>query len=1000
MTRNNINLFLFLLCAALPAITGLRIQNACAEVIPTCNLSVSFDLQKNTLSGTAEIIFTDSSEIVVSTGALSIISADFNGHSVEYNKKEGAMRLKGSGKLVIRYVGIFRRERTKNENLENAGVVQGGLIDTEGISLTGNWYPSVKGLAYYRLAAVVPHDFTAISEADEITYKETRAGREYSFYFPHPLNGIDLVAGRYREVRGEIGDIKIYAYFFPEDASLAGTYVEYARKYFEMYNKLLVPYPYKRFSVVENFLPTGYSMPTFTLLGSEVVRLPFIVKTSLGHEITHQWFGNYVYADFSRGNWLEAVTSYLSDHLYQEQQGKGWEYRKKILTDYQSYVSPQKEFPLKDFRERTDFASAAIGYGKGAMLFHMLHNLAGEEAFYRSLRVLIEKNKFRDATWDDVRRSFESEYGKDLKWFFTQWLDLKGVPSIEGREVRRLVLGGTPSASFKLLQRGQVYKLKIPLKIMAGKKEAARQTIYSEQEKQYFEVPAGEDPETLVLDGDYDVMRRLREDEFPPVISRLLGDEKRFIVYSEEEKGIYEDLISVFRAEGFIPREVTSLKDEDIRTSSLLILGYQSPVLKRLFGEVEKPAAGFVLTVRNNPLNSAKVVAFANGSTKEEVGLAVRKIFHYGQFTTIRFERGENVKKETAETDRGMIFDLVEPMKGVAPARSLGLERIIDNIADKPVIFVGERHSNYEDHVAELDIVMGLHREGRKFAIGMEMFQRPFQKAIDEFMSGAIGERDFLKKSEYFKRWGFDYSLYREVLEFAKAKKIPVVALNLRSEIVDKVAKEGLDSLSPEQMKEIPHDMDMSDAEYKKRLQEIFKEHPSGTTFDNFYQSQILWDETMAHSAAQYLKEHPDSQLVVLAGEEHIMYDSGIPQRLKRLTGKEYVTLINGAFDEEIGSYVIFAAQLEPPFSAKLGVILEKKDGSVVVKDFAPDSAAEKAGLQKGDILMLIDDWKIATVEDARIALSDRRPYESVRVRVIRKKFMFIKQELDFRILL
>src|SRR5512142_2021373 len=104
-----------------------------------------------------------------------------------------------------------------------------------------------------------------------------------------------------------------------------------------MYHALLRPYPYKRFSVVENILPTGYSMPTFTLLGKEIVRLPFIPETSLGHEITHQWFGNYVYWSGGRGNWLEAITTYLSDQYYQEQQGKGWEYRKKVLTDYQSY---------------------------------------------------------------------------------------------------------------------------------------------------------------------------------------------------------------------------------------------------------------------------------------------------------------------------------------------------------------------------------------------------------------------------------------------------------------------------------------------------------------------------------------------------------------------------------------------------------------------------------------------------------------------------------------
>ncbi|MEW6674409.1 MAG: M1 family aminopeptidase [Nitrospirota bacterium] len=158
-----------------------------------------------------------------------------------------------------------------------------------------------------------------------------------------------LLEGRYKVVNERFRDIDIYAYFFPEEATLASTYIEYTKKYLELYEGLIGRYPYRRFSIVEGILPEGYSMPTFTLLGQDVVSLPFIVETSLGHEILHQWFGNLVYIDYKNGNWAEGITTYLSDHLYEEQKGKGWEYRKKILIDYKSYVAPEKETPLKDF---------------------------------------------------------------------------------------------------------------------------------------------------------------------------------------------------------------------------------------------------------------------------------------------------------------------------------------------------------------------------------------------------------------------------------------------------------------------------------------------------------------------------------------------------------------------------------------------------------------------------------------------------------------------------
>ncbi len=966
------------------------------SMIPDYRLSVSFDLERNLLRGTAAMTFPGPEEIVVSTGDLTILAATFNGKPAEYVRREGVIKARGKGILEIRYEGIFRGKRNV-ENLENVGVVPGGEVSAEGISLTGGWYPSFKGLANYALSARVPAGFTAISEADEITHSDTAGGKEYSFHFPHPVNGIDFVAGNYREVRRTVGGIDVVAYFFPEDVSLAETYIDYSRQYLEMYNKLLVPYPYRRFAVVENILPTGYSMPTFTLLGREVVRLPFIVRTSLGHEITHQWFGNYVYADFAKGNWLEAITSYLSDQLYQEQEGKGWEYRKKILTDYRSYVSPEKEFPLRDFRERTDFASAAIGYGKGAMLFHMLRKMVGDEKFFETLRRFIEDNRFRNATWEDVRRAFEAAYGKDLAWFFSQWLDRKGVPSIAVSDPRTLLLKGVPTVSFELVQGKEPYRLNVPLGVVTTRGEEEK-TVDLDREKRYFEIPAQEKPRTLVIDRDYDVMRRLQEDELPPVISRLLGDEKRIIVYSENSKGIYEGLIEIFKAEGFIPKEAKDLKDGDIRTSSLLVLGYDSPVLMRLFAGAGRPGPGFILTVKNNPLNTAKVVAYANGDSREETDAAARKIFHYGGYSTVRFEKGKNTEKETAKTDRGMVFDLAESVRGFVPKDSLPLDRIIGGIAEKPVIFVGERHTDYEDHKVELDVITGMYAKGRKFAVGMEMFQRPFQKAIDDYLSGAIDERHFLKNTQYFKRWVYDYNLYREIIEFAKAKQVPIIALNARREIVDKVAAGGLDALSAEERKEIPLDMDMTDEAYRNRLKEIFERHPSGPSFDNFYQAQILWDETMAHSAAEFLRDKPGFQLVVLAGAEHVMYDSGIPQRLHRLAGKEYTTLVNGIFDRDIGNYVIFPDVVTPPFSAKLGVILQEKEGRVTIRDFSPDSAAEKAGMKKGDAIVLVDDWKVDTADDVRIALYDKKPLEKARVIVSRERFLLGPKEIEFNV--
>jgi len=194
-----------------------------------------------------------------------------------------------------------------------------------------------------------------------------------------------------------------------------------------MYEDLIGPFPFKRFAVVENILPTGYSMPTFTLLGRDVVKLPFIVETSLGHEILHQWFGNAVSIDHKSGNWAEGLTTYLSDHLYEEMKGKGWEYRKQTLVSFQSYITAEHDFALKDFTSRSDKATASVGYGKTAMVFHMLKEMLGQDIFRSSLKEFYAKNRFSTASWADVQKACEAVSGKNLDWFFRQWLDNKGA---------------------------------------------------------------------------------------------------------------------------------------------------------------------------------------------------------------------------------------------------------------------------------------------------------------------------------------------------------------------------------------------------------------------------------------------------------------------------------------------------------------------------------------------------------------------------------------------
>ncbi|HXX57276.1 MAG TPA: M1 family aminopeptidase, partial [Thermodesulfovibrionales bacterium] len=657
-------------------------QLAFSEGLPEIVTSLTFDMGRKTMKGISKIRFPHEDDTLIRTGGLKVLSVKLNGDSLKPVFTEGYLKVNVARESIIE----IEYECSSEQNTSC-------IIDEKGILLTGSWYPSPEGLVYHRLSALVPKDLTAVSEAEEIERQERTEGNLFSFTFRHPLDGTSFIAARFTVRRDRFRDTELYGYFFPEDSGLADTYLEHTKKYLELYQGIIGEFPFKRFSVVENFLPTGYSMPTFTLLGQDVIRLPFIVRTSLGHEILHQWLGNLVYVDYEKGNWAEGLTTYLADHFYEEREGRGWQYRKQILIDFESYVNDENDFPLRDFRSRTDFASKAVGYGKASMVFHMLKGLIGEEPFSKSLKSFVEAERFRRASWDDIRTVFEKTTGRELGWFFRQWVDEKGYPLLAIKDLSVSPRGLQSAVSFDVAQNGYLYTLNIPLSIKA-RSQQTEETMTVNEKKQHFEIASGGNPEKMIIDKNYDLFRRLAEKEIPPVIAELLGEKKGFLIlpFGEKEDSTYPYAIEFFSERGFTPRKYEEMRDEDLRRTSGVILGYGNPLVRRLFGDIEKPFPGFVIAVKKNPLDVSKVIAIVDGASREEVRAALPKLLHYGKYSLLAFEGGRNTEKTIAESERGWIMPIREPVLGIELAKTTTLSDITERISGKKIIYAGETH--------------------------------------------------------------------------------------------------------------------------------------------------------------------------------------------------------------------------------------------------------------------------------------------------------------------
>ena len=220
---------------------------------------------------------------------------------------------------------------------------------------------------------------------------------------------------------------------------------------------------------------------------------------------------------------------------------------------------------------------------------------------------------------------------------------------------------------------------------------------------------------------------------------------------------------------------------------------------------------------------------------------------------------------------------------------TLPQQQIVRQLQTANVVYLGETHDREWDHQQQLAIIQALFRHNSKLAIGMEMFQRPAQPILDRYLAGNITAAELRQQSEFDKRWGFKWEYYAPILEFAKAHRLPLIALNTPTEITRKASKQGLESLTTAELQYIPPitEIDRTNIEYRGMILASYQQHAgivsiASRSFDRFYTAQLLWDETMAERVANFAKKNPDRQTIVLAGSSHIIYGYGIPDRVQR----------------------------------------------------------------------------------------------------------------------
>ncbi|MHC1774008.1 MAG: M20/M25/M40 family metallo-hydrolase [Lentimicrobium sp.] len=642
--------------------------------------------------------------------------------SVKLNQWKVKLK-KGSEVFVVRYEGNISFNFSQSEEDYARGFSESpGIISDTGIYLAGSthWIPSFNDKPVtYSLTTCLPQGWKSVSQGERVAEKVIADKHYDTWNCNTPQEEIFLIGARFIEYSHKMNSgIDAMAFLRTPDETLAAKYLDLTEQYMDMYQKLLGPYPYTKFALVENFWETGYGMPSFTLLGEKIIRFPFILYSSYPHELLHNWWGNSVYVDFEKGNWCEGITAYGADHLISEQRGQGEDYRRSTLQKFTNVVDETNDFPVNKFISRHDAASETIGYGKSMMMWHMLRRQLGDETFKKGFALFYENFKFKTASFDDIRTSFETVSGVDLKQFFNQWLTRTGAPEIAINEARVSKVSDKYQVSLRLQQKQTTDAFDVDIPVLIATEKGTETFLVNMKEKTgdfQFILPA--EPLKLAVDPQYDVFRILDPMEVPPTWSKVLASRENLVILpskaGESKMQLYRDFIDQWKAldndnfEVISDNEITNLPSNKTNW----ILGFENRFADRINSAIAgahsslqgdsvvfqnkhlaKENHSFVLTVYNEQNLEYNLAFIALDNPKAIEGL-IRKLPHYGKYSYLGFEGDEPVNVAKGEwpvlnsplirifDDNAQNLNLIqkrEPLAAMAPVFSE--QRMMDHL--------------------------------------------------------------------------------------------------------------------------------------------------------------------------------------------------------------------------------------------------------------------------------------------------------------------------------
>ncbi|MES2679432.1 MAG: M1 family aminopeptidase [Bacteroidota bacterium] len=334
---------------------------------------------------------------------------------------------------------------------------------------------------------------------------------------PHSPYLVMMGVGEFKKVTDLPWNGKEISYYVEKE------YAPYAKGIFgntkemiSFYSEILkTPYPWQKYAqiVVRDYVSGAMENTSATLHGDFMVyqtdREMIDGKKGedvIAHELFHQWFGDLVTAESWSNLPLNESFATYGEYLWEEYKNG------RDAADAHSYKSrmgyfneaqkKQVEMIRFEYENREDMFDA-FSYNKGGQILHMLRKYVGDATFFASLKLYLEKNRFKSAEIHHLRLAFEEVTNEDLNWFFNEWFLAKGHPELEISK-KYDVSGKMLTLTVKQkqdLNKTPLYTLPVDLDLYySGKKE--RHRIIIDEAEQEFKIACPVNPDLVNFDAE------------------------------------------------------------------------------------------------------------------------------------------------------------------------------------------------------------------------------------------------------------------------------------------------------------------------------------------------------------------------------------------------------------------------------------------------------------------------------------------------------------------